>query len=101
VSTDTIELPAIGGGTRRGRHARPRRVITPARVTAATAALTLAAAGLFLLAGHPQLPRAAPQCVSWHSCRCRYPGSPIHWNGNRLCTLQHESDATIVVGKAR
>jgi hypothetical protein len=100
VSSDTLTLPAIGGGTRRGRHARPRRVLTPARVSLAAAVLA-AAAGLFLLSGHPQLPRAAPQCVSWHSCRCRYPGSPIHLNGNQLCPQQHESDARIVTGKAR
>jgi hypothetical protein len=85
-------------GRPRGRHHRPgpvRRTINGAAIIAAVTAV--AAAGL-LMAGHPQLPAAAPHCVPWHSCPCRYPGAPIHLNGNQLCPDQDRSTARVLVG---
>jgi hypothetical protein len=84
----------------RGRHARPgraRRTINGTHATLTIAAAAAAAMGL-LLAGHPQLPATAPHCVPWHSCPCRYPGAPIHLNGNQLCPDQDKSTARVVVG---
>lgn len=101
MTAETIELPAFRGRPRRGRHARPRRGLGPMQVIVAVVAAAAAAVVFLTLSGHPQLPRAAPSCVAWSSCRCRYPGSPLHLNGNQLCPLQHESAARIVLGKAR
>lgn len=90
MSAGTLELPVIAA-PRSGRGQVAARMVVS--VVGGLTALVLA---LFLAqAFPPALQHAQPHCVTWHSCPCRYPGAPLHLNGNQLCITQHQSTASI------
>lgn len=100
MTTLTMPLPLLARHP--GRHAKPGHVshaLTVTRVSASAVATAGLLAGGWMIAAQPQPQHAQPHCVAHHSCPCRYPGAPVHLNGNQLCTAQHKSAAAIVTGE--
>jgi hypothetical protein len=82
-----------------GRHARPgRQAAAVTHAVTAAAATGIVAAG-WLLAAHPHPQPAAPRCVPFRSCACRYPEAPAHLNGNRLCVVLDEPAGVAAGGR--